>query len=95
MQGFKTLERTTVQVSANDRFSAGILTLEVGALTEEVSVTGRVSELQATSGERSFTLESEALKNIANNGRSLFNFATLVPGVLSQTRAPPAPRTRR
>ena len=36
------------------------------------------------SGERSFTLESEALKNIANNGRMLFNFATLVPGVLSQ-----------
>ena len=49
-------------------------------MTEEVSVTGRVTELQSTSGERSFTLESEALKNIANNGRALFNFATLVPG---------------
>jgi hypothetical protein len=84
MQGFKTLERTNVQVSANDKFFAGVLTLDVGALTEEVSVTGRVSELQATSGERSFTLESEAIKNIANNGRSLFNFATLVPGVLTQ-----------
>jgi hypothetical protein len=84
MQGFKTLERTTVQVSANDRFFTGILTLEVGQITEEVSVTGRVSELQATSGERSYTMESEALKNIANNGRSLFTFATLVPGVLSQ-----------
>ena len=53
-------------------------------MTEEVSVTSRVSELQTTSGERSFTLESEALKNIANNGRALFNFATLVPGALSQ-----------
>ena len=47
-------------------------------------MTGRVTELQTTSGERSFTLESEALKNIANNGRALFNFATLVPGALSQ-----------
>ena len=84
MQGFKTLERTTVQVNANDRFFSGILTMEVGALTEEVSVTGRVSELQATSGERSGVLESEALKNIANNGRSLFNFATLVPGVATR-----------
>jgi len=44
MQGFKTLERTNVQVSANDKFSAGILTMEVGALTEEVSVSGRVSD---------------------------------------------------
>ncbi|RPJ78416.1 MAG: hypothetical protein EHM13_14660, partial [Acidobacteria bacterium] len=84
MQGFKTLERTTVQVNANDRFFAGILTLEVGAITEEVSVTGRVSELQATSGERSYTMESEVIKNIANNGRSLFNFATLVPGVATR-----------
>ena len=84
LQGFKTLERTNLVVNANDRLSAGALTLEVGGLTEEVSVTSRVVELQSTSGERSFTLESETLKNIANNGRALFNFATLVPGALSQ-----------
>ena len=64
------------------QFSAGVITLEVGGIEESVSVSGRVSELQTTSGERSFTLESEALKNIANNGRSMFTFATLVPGVV-------------
>ena len=84
LEGFKTLERTNLVVNANDKLSAGMLTLEVGALTESVSVTSRVTELQTTSGERSFTMESEALTNIANNGRALFNFATLVPGVLSQ-----------
>ena len=40
-----------------------------------------MSELQAESGERSYTLESEAIKNIANNDRALFGFTTLVPGV--------------
>jgi hypothetical protein len=84
LDGFKTLERTNVVVNANDRFSAGVLTLEVGVVTEEVSVTGRVSELQAHSGERSYTLEGEAIKDIANNGRSLFGFSTLVPGVVPQ-----------
>ena len=59
-EGFRTLERTNVVVSANDRFSAGVLTLEVGVVAEEVSVTGRVSEVQAHSGERSYTLEAEA-----------------------------------
>jgi hypothetical protein len=83
MQGFKTLERTNVQVSANDKFSAGIMTLEVGAMTEEVSVTGRVSELQAQSGERSFTLESQAITSIASNGRQLFNYTLLVPGIVA------------
>jgi hypothetical protein len=83
MAGFKTLERTNVQVNANDKFSAGIVSLEVGAITEEVSVTGRVSELQAQSGERSFALESQAITSIASNGRQLFNYALLVPGVVS------------
>src|SRR5215208_2238378 len=74
LQGFKTLERTNLVVNANDKFSTGHLQMEVGAMTEEVSVTARVTELQRDSGERSFTLESEALKNIANNGRAVFNF---------------------
>src|SRR4029078_10671697 len=77
-------EKTNVVVNANDKLSAGILQMEVGSMTEEVSVSARVTEVQSNTGERSFTLESEALKNIANNGRMLFNFATLVPGALSQ-----------
>jgi hypothetical protein len=81
MPGFKTLERTNVVVNANDKLSTGILTLEVGEVTESVSVVARLSELQAESGERSFTLEDEAIGNIANNGRSPVGFATLVPGV--------------
>jgi len=87
LQGFKTLERTNVVVNANDRLSTGALALEVGDMTEEVTVTSRVSELQTTSGERSFTLENAALTNIANNGRQLFNFTTLVPGALPQGSA--------
>jgi hypothetical protein len=85
LQGFKTLERTNLVVNANDKISTGVLTLDVGAMSEEVKVTSRVTEVQSSSGERSFTLESEALRNIANNGRALFNFATLVPGAVSQS----------
>ena len=84
LPGFKTAERTNLTVNANDRLATGPLTLEIGALTEEVSVTSPVTPLQSISGERSFTLQSQALTNIANNGRALFNFATLVPGALSQ-----------
>jgi hypothetical protein len=82
MPGFKTLERTNVVVNANDKLSTGLLTLEIGEITESVSVEARVSELQAESGERSFTLESETIENIANNGRSPFGFVTLVPGIV-------------
>jgi len=86
LEGFKTSERTNVVVNANDKLSTGSLTMQIGGVSEEVSVTGRLVELQSTSGERSFTLESETLKDIANNGRALFNYVTLVPGALSQNR---------
>jgi Carboxypeptidase regulatory-like domain len=86
LAGFKTLERTNMVVNANDKLATGVLTLEVGGLTEEVSVTSPVTPLQSASGERSFALQNETLTNIANNGRALFNFATLVPGALSQNR---------
>lgn len=87
LQGFKTLQRTNVVVNANDRLSTGALAMEVGDMSEEVTVTSRVSELQTTSGERSFTLENTALTNIANNGRALFNFTALVPGAVPQGNA--------
>ena len=86
LTGFKTAERTNLVVNANDKLSTGALTLEVASLSENVTVTASspVTPLQSPSGERSFTLQAETLKNIANNGRALFNFATLVPGALSQ-----------
>ena len=87
LEGFKTLERTNLVVNANDKLFAGVLTMQVGAMAEEITVTTRVTEVQAASGERGFTLESQALQNIAANGRMLFNFATLVPGALSQDAA--------
>jgi hypothetical protein len=62
LQGFKTLERSNLVVNANDKLSTGALTLEVGNMTEEVTVSSRVTEVQSNSGERSFTLESQALE---------------------------------
>ena len=95
LQGFKTARadqrRRQRQRPPLDRR----LTMEVGEMTEEVTVSSRVSELQTTNGERSFALDNEALKNIANNGRSLFNFAPLVPGALPQGCAAPKSGGRR
>ena len=85
MQGFKTLERTNVVVNANDTLLGAARSRSRSAGSRRASPSSsRVSELQVESGERSFTLESEALTNIADNGRAMFNFANLVPGVLQQ-----------
>src|SRR5206468_6979167 len=52
LQGFKTLEPTNVIVNANDKLSMGTLSLEVGSMTEEITVSSRVTEVQPASGER-------------------------------------------
>lgn len=82
LEGFQTFERRNLQVNANDKFSAGIFAMQLGLLTESITVEGRQALVQAESGERSFTLESKAIEHIAVNGRSFFPLATLVPGVV-------------
>src|SRR5580765_5100654 len=56
LPGFKTAERTNMVVNANDKLSTGSLTMDVGALSEEVTVSSPVTPLQSVSGERSFAL---------------------------------------
>ena len=55
--------------------------LDVGALAETVSVTGEASAIQASSGERSFTVSREAVENLPVASRSYMALAVLSPGV--------------
>ena len=81
MDGFKTFKRSGVPVSAGDRYAIGALVIEVGALAETVSVTGEASAIQASSGERSFTVSREAVENLPVASRSYMALAVLSPGV--------------
>jgi hypothetical protein len=83
LAGFKTAERLNMVVNANDKLNAGIITLEIGEISESITVSDRVTELQATSGERSYTLESAAITNLAANGRTFWSLVGLVPGVVT------------
>jgi hypothetical protein len=83
MDGFKTAERTNIVTHPGDRLALGVITIEVGAVTETVNVAARATELQTQSAERNYAIEGEAVKNIAQNGRSFFGLAFLAPGVVS------------
>src|SRR5512134_786375 len=69
MGSFKTAERENVVLNATDQLSVGIITLELGALTETVTVTSRSVEVQLRSAERSLAIDSTAIANLAVNGR--------------------------
>ena len=85
LAGFKTLERPGVAVPPGSRVAAGILALELGALEETVIVSGEAPLIQAQSGERSFSISSEAVENIPITGRRFSDLQLLAPGMVAGT----------
>jgi Carboxypeptidase regulatory-like domain len=69
MDGFKTLKRGGLAVSPGDRILVPALTIEMGSVSETVVVRAEAPLVQAQSGERSFAIKSDAVQNIAVNGR--------------------------
>ena len=88
LQGFQTAERRGIVVNANDRFAAGAITLEIGKLAESITIAGSSPDIQPRSGERGFTLQSEAMRNLGVNSRSFFGLVGLVPGVVTLSDTP-------
>jgi hypothetical protein len=85
MDGFKTLERPGIVLSPGDRLLVPTLAIEVGALAETVTVQGESPIIQASSGERSFTIATDAVENLPIANRGFAGFASLAPGVASGT----------
>ena len=86
VDGFKTLERRNIAVSPGDRVVIPTLSIELGALSETVTVTGEAPLIQAQSGERSSTVTTEAVQNLPLANRNFGGLASLTPGVIGTTR---------
>lgn len=80
LSGFKkvTSEVFTLVVNARQRVD---LTLEVGNVTESVTVTGAASQLESDSSDRGQVITREAIVNLPLNGRAYADLALLSPGV--------------
>ncbi len=86
MDAFKTVRKTGVRLGAAERVSVGVLTIEPGGVAETVEVKGESPIVQANSGERSFTVDTEAVQNLPLLGRSFTQLASLAPGVTGTSR---------
>ncbi|MEO8597157.1 MAG: carboxypeptidase-like regulatory domain-containing protein [Candidatus Solibacter sp.] len=80
-KGFKTSKRTGIAVSAGDRVGLGNIIIEVGSVSESVTVSGEATLLQTQSAERSFTITTTEVKNIPMSNRSFTALAAVLPGV--------------
>ncbi len=78
--GFKTTLREGIALSVNQSASIDI-TLELGATSEQVTVTGEVPLLDLSSGDRGGIIDEQTLREMPLNGRNPFMLSMLVPGV--------------
>jgi len=78
--GFKKFVREGVVLGVSQRLALDI-PLQVGQLTESVTVTGEVSLLQTETATRVSFVERNIIEKVPNNGRNPFLLTHVLPGV--------------
>ena len=78
--GFRRHELEAITVSTQEKVSADIV-LELGAVTESVSVTANVLELETGTSTLSAVIENKKILDLPLNGRNVFSLALLTAGV--------------
>ena len=85
LTGFTTFERKNTVVPANEQLSVGAIQLNVGSLSETVTLVASGTPVQTLSSERSALITSNQIQNIADRGRDVVSLLRVLPGVAYQT----------
>jgi len=81
LSGFRTIEQRNNVLNASSRLDLGRLTLDVGALTEIVSVAATGTFVETKNSDYSGLLTSNQIAQIQTKGRDVVNLLRLLPGV--------------
>ncbi len=90
VQGFKPYEQKGIVLGATERLALRAIALEIGGLSEVVSVAAESLKVQTTSGERSATITASQIEDIGLKGRDFMGSLKTLPGVID-TSARDAP----
>jgi Carboxypeptidase regulatory-like domain len=81
LSGFKPFEQKNNVVAANSRLAVGTVKLEVGALTETVSVTAQGESVDLTRTSQEAQLDLRQVTNLSIRGRDPISLLKVLPGV--------------
>ena len=82
LQGYKTADRAGIRVGTQ-QFLTLDLTMEVGSITENVTVTGQAPLIDTSNASQGTVLDSAALQTLPSPGRNAFMIGTTVPTVIA------------
>ena len=81
LSGFKTVSMSNIDVGVDQRVRVNAR-LEIGAVSENVTITGSSPLVQTSSSELGTTVSEEQIKTLPLNGRNFVNLTRTVPGVV-------------
>jgi len=87
MKGFKAETVNDIVVAADETRNMGTLTLEIGSVSETISVMAEATPIQLASSEQSREIDANQLENVTLKGRDLFAYMHFLPGVIDTTAA--------
>ncbi len=80
--GMKRFELRDLDLTASERLSVGNLQLQLGGLSEAVTVTAEATPVQTSSAERSAVLTSAQMENLMSRARQFLELVRVLPGVV-------------
>src|SRR5256714_13568122 len=81
LQGYKSVDRGAIRIGTQ-QFLTLDLTMEVGAITENVTVTGQAPLIDTSNASTGTTLDSAALQTLPAPGRAAFLVGVSIPTVI-------------
>ena len=79
--GFKTYAQNNIEVTASEVRDLGKISLTLGTITEQISVTAAATSIQTASSENSKLVDSAQMNGITLKGRDLFGLLVMLPGI--------------
>ncbi|HEY2015707.1 MAG TPA: carboxypeptidase-like regulatory domain-containing protein, partial [Bryobacteraceae bacterium] len=80
-EGFRPLESRGNVVTSSSRLALGTLQLQVGGVTESVSVSAQAQQVQTDSSDKSELVDLKELQEVAIRGKDPMSFLGTMPGV--------------
>jgi len=80
--GFKRYERTGINLSAAATLRVGDIVLEVGELTEAITVSAQGATVQTASAERAGLVNTKQLDSLLIRGRNVMSILQTLPGIV-------------
>src|SRR5260370_5270786 len=81
--GFKAFESKDLTLDQNQVMNLGVISLQLGQLTDSISVEAQIPLVETSTSQKSFVISSKEVTEVPLNGRDFQSLMRTLPGVVS------------